>query len=81
MKIAVSLKSSRILGREGALSQIKSLNRGALGVLRSWGVSEIHKGEFKPFTLDVVLKDGDKKDSCENHSEAHGKSNPLFLPA
>ena len=60
MKIAGSLKSSRILARKGALSQIKTLNQGALGVLRSWGLREIYEGEFKPFTLDVVLEDGQR---------------------
>jgi len=60
MKIAGSLKSSRILARKGAISQIKTLNQGALEVLRSWGVREIYEGEFKPFTLDVVLEDGQR---------------------
>lgn len=60
MKIAGSQASSRILEREGARSQIKSLNQGALGVLRSWGVSKIYDGEFRPFTLDVVLENGGK---------------------
>lgn len=60
MKIAGSLESSKILARKGALSQIKTLNQLALGVLRSWGVSEIYEGEFKPFTLDVVLEAGQR---------------------
>lgn len=60
MKIAGSLESSKILARKGALSQIKTLNQGALGVLRSWGVRKIYEGEFKPFTLDVVLEDGQR---------------------
>ena len=58
--IAGPLESSRILLRKGALSQIKALNEGALEVLRSWGVSEIFEGGFKPFSLDVVLEDGRK---------------------
>lgn len=58
MLISGSMKSSKILLRKGALSQIKALNEGSLKVLRSWGVSEIYEGEFKPFTLDVVLEDG-----------------------
>ena len=60
MLIAGSPESSKILLRKGALSQIKSLNEGALEVLRSWGVSEIYEGKFEPFTLDVVLEDGKK---------------------
>jgi 2-aminobenzoylacetyl-CoA thioesterase len=60
MLIAGSQESSKILLRKGALSQIKALNEGALEVLRSWGVSEIHEDEFKPFTLDVVLEEGKK---------------------
>ena len=60
MKIAGSLESSNILARKGALSQIKALNQGALEVLRSWGVSEVHEGAFKPFTLDVTLEDGQR---------------------
>ncbi len=37
MKIAGSLESSKILDRSGALSQIKTLNQGALEVLRQLG--------------------------------------------
>jgi len=58
MKIAGSIESSKILSRSGAIEQIKALNQGAREVLRSWGVSKIHEGQFKPFTLDVILKDG-----------------------
>ena len=60
MKIAGSFKTSEILNRNGALAQIKALNQNALEVLRSWGVSKIHGGEFKPFTLDLVLEDGQR---------------------
>ncbi|HKI48780.1 MAG TPA: MBL fold metallo-hydrolase [Desulfobacteria bacterium] len=60
MKIAGSIESSKILSRSGAIEQIKALNQGALEVLRSWGVSKIHEGQFKPFSLDVILKDGQK---------------------
>ncbi|MCF8130301.1 MAG: MBL fold metallo-hydrolase [Deltaproteobacteria bacterium] len=58
MKIAGSIESSKILSRSGAIEQIKALNQGAREVLRSWGVSKIHEGEFKPFALDVILEDG-----------------------
>ena len=58
MKIAGSLESSQILARPGAIAQIKTLNQGALDVLRSWGVSEVYEGEFKPFNCDVVLIQG-----------------------
>ncbi|MCG6880856.1 MAG: MBL fold metallo-hydrolase [Deltaproteobacteria bacterium] len=60
MKIAGSLKSSQILARKGALAQIKTLNQKGLEALRSWGVNHIFEGEFKPFTFDIVLKDGQK---------------------
>lgn len=60
MLIAGSAESSKILRRKSALKKIKALNEGALEVLRSWGVSHIHEDEFKPFTLDVVLKDGER---------------------
>jgi len=60
MKIAGSFKTSRILNRSGALDQIKTLNENALEVLQSWGVSNIHQGEFKPFTIDLVLQDGQR---------------------
>jgi glyoxylase-like metal-dependent hydrolase (beta-lactamase superfamily II) len=63
MKIAGSIESSKILSRSGAIEQIKALNQSALEVLRCWGVSKIHEGQFKPFSLDVVLRrwseDGD----------------------
>ena len=57
MKIAGSLASSEILARPRAIAQIKTLNQGALEVLRSWGIAEVYEGEFKPFAFDVVLKD------------------------
>ena len=60
MKIAGSIKTSEILNRKGALAQIKTLNENALEVLRSWDVSQIHGGAFKPFTLDLVLEDGQR---------------------
>jgi len=58
MRIAGSSESSKILRRKSALSKIKALNEGSFKVLRSWGVSDIYEGEFKPFTFDVVLEDG-----------------------
>lgn len=60
MLIAGSAESSKILLRKGALSQIKALNERSLEVLRSWGVSEIYEGAFKPFTFDVVLENGQR---------------------
>ncbi len=55
MKIAGSQASSAILARTGAIARIKTFNQGALDVLRSWGISEIYEGEFKPFDFDLVL--------------------------
>lgn len=60
MRIAGPLESSKILLRKSTLSRIKALNEGSLEVLRSWGVSEIYEGVFKPFTYDVVLEDGQR---------------------
>jgi len=60
MKIAGSLESSKILARSGAIAQIKALNQNALEALCGWGVSDIYEGQFKPFVLDVILRDGQK---------------------
>ena len=56
MKIVGSLESCEILARAGAIAQIKTLNQIALDTLRSWDVSGIYEGAFKPFDFDIVLK-------------------------
>ncbi len=58
MVIGASLKTSQILARRKALATIKALNQNSLQALQSWGISEIHDGEFKPFGIDKIVEDG-----------------------
>ena len=60
IRIACSLQGRKTLTRPGAIQQIRTLNREAIAVLKTWGVNEVYRGQFEPFNPDLVLDPGQR---------------------
>jgi len=68
MKIAGSNRIGEVLARPNALELIIKLNKEAIQVAQSWGVTSIYEKSFSPFDLDLTVSSGQVIDLGENSS-------------
>lgn len=55
MKIVGSSRIDTVLKHPGAIARIKSLSEDSIETLNSWGVEEINRAPFRPFSIDIAV--------------------------